>query len=249
MYKDHPTFDRPSDDTILWRYMDFTKFISLLEHQALFFAKGDRLGDQFEGSLSKANSTSRRQFLPDNIPESILDQVSQAHLDFFKQSRRSVCVNCWHESQHESAAMWKIYAKEGNGIAIRTQFNGLAKSFVDKDEVYIGRVRYINYEADPMPETNVMAPYMHKRQAFEYEQEVRAVILSTLQLVLGDDLSLDFVGPGIFSKVDLTHLIGELYISPYSDEWFEELVQMVATRYGLLAPVRKSSLADEPTWE
>ena len=145
--------------------------------------------------------------------------------------------------------MWKIYAKEGNGIAIKTHFNSFAKSFVDNDDVYIGRVRYIDYENDTIPETNVMAPYMHKRQAFKYEQEVRAVILSTLRLVLGDDLSLDFVGSGVFSKVDLTQLIGELYISPYSEEWFEELVQSVATRYGLLAPVRRSSLADEPTWD
>ena len=36
-------------------------------------------------------------------------------------------INCWHESDHESAAMWKLYAKDDNGIAIKTDFDSLAK--------------------------------------------------------------------------------------------------------------------------
>ena len=31
MYKDNHDLDIPSDDTVMWRYLDFTKFISLLE--------------------------------------------------------------------------------------------------------------------------------------------------------------------------------------------------------------------------
>ena len=37
-------------------------------------------------------------------------------------------------------------------------------------------------------------------------------------------------------------------MDPYVDDWFLKLVQSVAGRYDLNAPIRKSSLADEPTW-
>ena len=38
MYKEHPSFDPPADDAVLWRYLDFTKFVSLLDKRALFLA-------------------------------------------------------------------------------------------------------------------------------------------------------------------------------------------------------------------
>ena len=52
MYEPHPNLYPPPDGAVLWRYMDFTKFVSLLERKALFFCRPDRLGDLFEGSLS-----------------------------------------------------------------------------------------------------------------------------------------------------------------------------------------------------
>ena len=36
--------------------MDFTKFVSLLDKRALFFAGADTLGDPFEGSVSPINA-------------------------------------------------------------------------------------------------------------------------------------------------------------------------------------------------
>jgi hypothetical protein len=43
------------DSNIIWRYMDFTKFVSLLDRSALFFARADKFKDQFEGSWTKKN--------------------------------------------------------------------------------------------------------------------------------------------------------------------------------------------------
>lgn len=48
----HPVFVPPPGDAPLWRYMDLTKFIALLERRALFFAALRNLPDKFEGSLS-----------------------------------------------------------------------------------------------------------------------------------------------------------------------------------------------------
>ena len=41
-----------NDSTKVWRYMTFTKFMSLVDRSALYFARVDRLGDPFEGSFT-----------------------------------------------------------------------------------------------------------------------------------------------------------------------------------------------------
>ena len=43
MYKESRDCKPPPDNAVLWRYMDFTKFVSLLDKQALFFARADKL--------------------------------------------------------------------------------------------------------------------------------------------------------------------------------------------------------------
>ena len=46
-----PSESVPSDDAILWRYLDFTKFAALLNSKALYFCRLDCLGDPFEGAM------------------------------------------------------------------------------------------------------------------------------------------------------------------------------------------------------
>ena len=184
MYKDHPSFERPSDDTVLWRYMDFTKFVSLLDRQALFFARGDLLEDPFEGTIPKANAAVSPQLIEQSIPEEFLEEATQARATVFRQSRPSILVNCWHENDYESAAMWKLYAKDNAGIAIRTNFNDFASSLTDDQDIHVGRVKYIDYETDPIPETNIIDPFLYKRPSFRHEQEVRAIIWSVAHLLL-----------------------------------------------------------------
>lgn len=44
-------FQKPKDLNVpIWRYMDFTKFVDLLDTKTLFFTRADRFDDQFEGS-------------------------------------------------------------------------------------------------------------------------------------------------------------------------------------------------------
>ena len=75
MASEHPVFKAPSDPkTTLWRYMDFTKYVALLESEKLFFARADTLGDPHEGSVSSATVDLRRKAYQasnqkPNIPE------------------------------------------------------------------------------------------------------------------------------------------------------------------------------------
>ena len=44
----------PAPDTTIWRFMDFPKFMSLINDGTLFFTRVDRLEDEFEGTWSDA---------------------------------------------------------------------------------------------------------------------------------------------------------------------------------------------------
>ena len=251
MYKEHPVFKPPADNAILWRYMDFTKFVSLLEKQALFFARADKLGDSFEGSYSEVNEALRplliqRALGEKKIPEGDLKQMA----DGMKRTRRSILINCWHQSTHESAAMWRLYSREEDGIAIKTDFDSFKNSFTCDQSIYIGSVSYVDYKSDFIPERNNFSRYLHKRQSFEHEHEVRA-ISSRFPNRDGDEVSMqlyyDQIG-GDYYKVDLSVLIKEVIVAPFAADWFMELINSVAARYDLKAPVIKSALADSPTW-
>jgi|HubBroStandDraft_1064217.scaffolds.fasta_scaffold230846_3 hypothetical protein len=50
----HPAFEPPADpQTKIWRYMDFTQFVSMLEEKGLLFTRADLLVDKFEGTMSQ----------------------------------------------------------------------------------------------------------------------------------------------------------------------------------------------------
>ena len=174
----------------------------------------------------------------------MIDQLPGIHETF----RRYVAVNCWHSSEYESAAMWNRYARDHDGVAIKTDFRSLAASFTDPTTVHIGRVEYVDYRSTFIPEHSIYPAFLCKRISFEYEREVRALIT---EFPPSDGAGLGAHSPdvwdvGRYCQVELGQLIHEVVVSPLSPEWFIQLVQSVASKYGLRSPVRRSSLADVP---
>ena len=237
MYTEHPDYPTPPPEAVLWRYMDFTKSVSLLDRSALFFARADRLGDPFEGAYTNLNMHPEVQKL---LLKGIADAGIRQFFDYMKKSRGFTLINCWYEGDFESEAMWRLYIEGKNGIALRTTFGSLSKSFTCEDSVFIGRVTYTDYDKDIIPLRNALFPYFHKRKSFEHEHEVRAIATHHPPK--------DVFEVGTYHGVDLSILILEVVVAPYADDWFVELVQSVASRYGLGVPVRKSKLAELPMW-
>ena len=253
MYKEHPLINPPPPDATLWRYVDFTKFVSMLEANALFFTRADKLNDTFEGSFPRGNVEED----PSLYGDPFLADLVRDHRGFVKQLRPFTLVNCWHESTHESSAMWSQYTAKHGGVAIKTDFKSLSRSFVCDDIIFIGRVNYIDYKTASIPRLNDFAPFLHKRKSSEHETEVRVINID-LPLPSGIfdsdipfeplDLSRAKHNVGSYRNVDLSTLVNELIVAPYSEDWFIELVCSVAARYALDVPVMRSSLADIPTW-
>ena len=177
MHQEHPIFTSPAPEAKLWRYMDVNKLIALLETCCLFFARADRLGDPCEGALSPFNYAVRPHVYP-TLEPAALRSLSEQLATAFREQRRHTFVSCWHENKHESAAMWKLYLKSDEGIAIQTTFDRLKRAFALYGDrpVFIGQVRYLDYEKEFIPESNSFSPLLHKRRSFAHENEVRAII-------------------------------------------------------------------------
>ncbi len=249
MYEEHPVFNPPSADAVLWRYMDFTKFVSILEKESLFFVRADKLGDPFEGSCSYANKELRPIVYKEWFKDKTSKEALQTLVQFRKEKPRFTLINCWHENPHESEAMWKMYSRENDGIAIKTIFDLFKKSFTCNESIYIGSINYVDYDNYFIPEANSLIPFLHKRKSFEHEREVRAIV-SAVPVVDGkSDMSRDICDIGKYYRVDLSVLIQEVVVAPFAPDWFLKLVKSVTARYNFNFPVVKSSQADDPMWE
>ncbi len=162
MYEEHPSFDPPADDAVLWRY----------------------------------------------------------------------------ESSHESAAVWRLYTGEQEGIAIKTDFQSLAKGFTCENDIFVGKVKYIDYDSASISDSNALAPFLYKRDSFEHEKEVRAINwdLPIPPPITLENYTPDFSTPlheaGAYRQVDVSRLVHEVIVAPYADDWFVELVKSVAFRFG-----------------
>ncbi len=228
--------------------MNFTKFVAMLENNGLFFSRIDRLDDPLEGSYPQANVVARQTTI-DAIKHAEgvdIGETFQQIGGFVERNRQWIMVNCWHMNEHESAAMWKLYAQSNEAIAIQSSYTRLAHC-LDKI-AYLGVMKYLDYAHDTFSDWNALLPTMHKRKSFEHERELRAVVWD-LPIVPVEGISFDAVPPegGIWRKpLDLHELIERVYVAPTSPAWFKELVEQVVVRYGLDKPVYQSSLDSKP---
>src|SRR5262249_39130411 len=138
-YAVHPFFAPPDEKARIWRYMDFTKFVSLLDTGALFFCRADQVSDSWEGAHTVENLRRRSQMLSaEKFPERDLGLS-----EVYRSLRRHTFLNCWHLSAFESVAMWKLYVAHSEGIAIQATFGGFKTSFEGDENnllnAYIGK--------------------------------------------------------------------------------------------------------------
>ena len=193
-FKEHSEFMPPdSPDAKIWRYMDLAKFLSLLNQRCLYFSRLDRLSefDPFEGYYTHLNLAFDKLRFEDMSAEwkestgikdekifSSITETNKSSRELVKYHRSVTFVNSWHIKEHESAAMWKVYLSNNEGIAIQSTYQRLMESLASYNdfEVYVGKIKYIDYEKEAIPMGNLISPFMYKRKSFEYEDELRALI-------------------------------------------------------------------------
>lgn len=103
----------------------------------------------------------------------------------------------------------------------------------------IGKVKYIDFNKEWMPEDHFGHLYLHKRKSFKHENEVRAFLTHDLNQINKEEIK-EF-DSGINIKVDLFTLINKIHLHPDSSESFVDILQGVLGKY-VTKPVIKSNL-------
>lgn len=249
MVKDHPVFYPPSvPNQKIWRYMDFTKLVDLLNSSSLYFARSDTFDDIFEGSITKKTAEIRNKHFENLIAE---NKVKPMYTPEFWQingteSKLKYAINCWHMNDFESAAMWKLYLKSNEGIAIQSSFDSLVNSLNDSKVItHIGTVNYADYENDFISWGNGFVAYLHKRKSFEHEKELRAIIWEPE----GENKGIvDLNQGGVKVEVNLNKLIHNIYVSPDSPLWLTLLIKDTCEKFGYNFNIINSSLEENPVF-
>lgn len=241
MYDKHPVFIEPKKNAKIWRYMDITKFLSILNEKSLFFSRMDFLGDPFEGSLP----TTQRQ-----------EKIGiGSSLPFHDYLRKTTYVYSFHLNEHESAALWSIYTKAKQGVAIQSTFQRFCNCLSEYtlNDVYIGMVNYIDYSKEIIPlEKNILPPLIYKRSSFEYEKELRALIWNPNQYKRYRNLSRENevkkLPVGFYVPINLDVFIGKIYIAPTSPPWIKSLLTSIIKKYGINKRIHQSNLDKSPVF-
>jgi hypothetical protein len=225
--------------------MDLARFLSILENRALFFPSVATLAeiDPYEGEPALAKIRAAQTQGSEAIRQFRLNAEVFKHINFF---------NCWHMNDGESDAMWKIYIKGSEGIAIQSTVERVQVSLHNAiDPVYMGKVEYVEDHSDFVHPQNLLlgvSDYMFKRPAFQHEQEVR---LGTWRYDVRGEF-LDDIGrvkaeppdvtvadillwpdrKGVSVGVDVNILVERVVISPFSPSWFSDLVAALSKKLG-----------------
>jgi hypothetical protein len=234
----YPRFPLQAKEKI-WRYVDLPKFIDLIQCRQLHFTRLDTL-QSTEPHEGKKNTRFMSDFVEKvkqgQVPSPQTNLGSEQFVEMQNALSKSdgttqtVFINCWHISEFENFAMWKIYG-DIFGLSIESDYASLRSSFVDqqwsyyressKGKILIGAVTYYDDTQHWISRHSVFSPIMHKRNEFSYEQELRCVIW-------------DREGPdSIRPEIDISKLIKAIHISPFAPDWYEGLIRGLCTKYNL----------------
>lgn len=230
MYLNNPNIKLPEDpDTIVWKYLDLSKFLDLLLSKKLFMSRSDKFEDQYEGTFSEPTFEEIRKLAVDN-PD---------FLNYYKTHREKVAISSWHINEYESYAMWQIFTQNSEGLAIQSTIGRLQKAVNPEHnfDQYIGEVNYIDYKKEYIPFDDLFFPFLFKRKSFQYEREVRIITdTSKSKIKLNDGLKIN---------VDINQLIERIYIHPKSENWYKKLVIELVERLGFGFEIEKSDLESD----
>lgn len=232
MYKDHYVFKtKNSADKPIWRYMDFWKFLNLLENKSLFFTNSNNLGDNNEGRIPS--------FILERMLQEDKAKGNHRHEElngFLANSLRKLhLISSWSYAERESFAMWKMYAKDKMGIAIETDVDSLKEAFKNTSRiVYIGEVKYINEDHFSFSTSNMFYPFLTKLDFYKFENEIRCITV----------LETNEIEESILVEVDLDILIKKVHISPNSKPEFLKLIELLKKESGLKFEICYSKVSD-----
>lgn len=113
------------------------------------------------------------------------------------------------------------------------------------DQVFVGRVRYIDHlsDSEQVPEEdNLYAPFLCKSMAYAHECEIRAIFANM------SFFDRPGAPPGYFVPIDVQELVEQGVVSPVSPPWFDGIVKSICERFGYSLKVERSVVYGAPVF-
>ena len=227
--------------------MDYSKFMQLLTQQSLYFCGARNFEDPFEGQYawgSKGNTefVKTQKALHSTYGGGMdFDFFMAMNMKTLNDISSQTYINCWHQSEHESEAMWKLYCKNpAEGVLIKTNEAKLRECLrpLNLKNLHLDAVKYVkNYwikQYNPEKEA-----FFRKRSSFEHEKEFRVIFQN-------DPYSGGIPKHGHLIPVNLDDLIIEIRVSPTSNAPFHDLVEKSISSTALKIPLIKSEIEIQP---
>jgi len=220
--KEFETENRINDETIIWRFMDFFKFTSLILNKSIHFSRTKYFDDPLEGSRTLRDERNRTK---------IYGKEASVNHEYYDKSIKPDLygISCWHINEYESASMWKMYSNKDDGVAIRSTYGSLKKSFESElhHNYYFGQVCYdMNYANGRISTINDLETYFFKYKSYSFENELRAIIYPTVH----DSELIEKSDFGWLVPVCLATLINSIYINPNSKKSYIKQVKTFLKR-------------------
>lgn len=225
--------NRIAPNSMLWRYFDFQKFISLVIEESLFFNRMDKMEDTNEGIsinqlLLRYGSEIEKEIVKRNKKESGRKELPLA------TRQKKYFLSCWLIHHRESVAMWNSYS-DSDGIALKIDASKLInaitqESFVQNDiekmkTLYHGGIVYKDF-FDPKhrmqfkEEIDIIG--FQKDESFAHEKEYRFLIKQDLHNYKNDEVAFVKLKLENFKKLKF-----DLVFHPKMESWKKENIKSV----------------------
>jgi len=233
-YTNNKNLKKPNDNDEIWRYMDFTKFVSMLHYKSIHFTRVDKLKDPYDTSIAS--------FFVEHtdLSQSLLKKIMK-----LEARRKKLFVSCWHINNYtDSAALWKVYMKSDEGIAIQTTVKKLISVLEASAENIPFDLVSVNYDTKKLFfKTNrsdgkiLWTPKYEevlftKRSCFQHENELRIILAISNLKSTGFD----------WRDLDMNLLIESIRVNPEAPTWIVSLVRDLAKNYNIDCETLKSKI-------
>jgi hypothetical protein len=250
--------------TIIWRYQTFEKFTKLMELRAIWFAKLAKFEDVEEGMTpALARQALKSQHLEMETWFEDEERKSQVrrfveHNEF--SGRDLIVASCWFIGEDDCEDMWAGYAKDSEGVAIKSTVGALMRSLTQalKNKWWIGRIKYVDLSTHQMNAYDGSQAHLRaflKGMKYSHEIELR---VATMNWVVRGCLNPDGSpqterqgmglcdvsnGPGIYVQADHSTLIIEMRSAPGAGDAQRAKIELLMSKAGLRVPLGQSEIA------
>lgn len=227
------------DKQKLWRYFQADRLIDLIEKEEIYFSSATQfIDDPYEGAIS---------IIAQETPATKENKFDNA----FSQLRRLTKIVCWHISDCENDAMWKLYANSKKGLAITITIETLLTSLepykikpeYDTETLHAGKIEYVDLMKDKI-DTNMLNRFFYKHNAFSWEKEFRLAI----SLRIAEEFGVSIPKDGILVKIKPKVLINNIYLGPSISQEDREKILAVCKKYNIEDKIKISSLLGKPIY-